>query len=227
MKKLTLQDIVATMKKKGYIVYTQPFHLNIVGIRNSSPVNQDRYDDLIAFFYYDDNGKLQGKICVGTTDPSTTYLKNPMGSGGAGILKGGQYVDTYKIDYHKKKYEAICQRLKKVTVIRDNDRDGFTNFLNAEQSGFFGINIHKSTASKSDKTLIGKDSAGCQVFQDNADFYEMMRLARISGSRYGNKFTYTLIDERDTIRTRNTLGIILLVVGLAVYSSYTLYKKYK
>jgi hypothetical protein len=79
-----------------------------------------------------------------------------------------------------------------------------TNFLNAEEEGFFGINIHKSTASKGDKSLIGKDSAGCQVFQNNDDFYEMMRLARISGSKYGNKFTYTLLDDKDYIRKRNT-----------------------
>ena len=213
------------MKRKGYIVYTQPYRLNVVGIRNTSPVNQNSYDDKIAFFYYDDKGNLKGRICVGTTDPSTFFLKNPMGKQGSAILKGGQYVDTYKIDYHKGKYEALCQRLKKVKVIRDNDRDGLTNFLNAEEEGFFGINIHKSTASKGDKSLIGKDSAGCQVFQNNDDFYEMMRLARISGSKYGNKFTYTLLDDKDYIRSRNTF-LIISVIGISVaYTSYWLYKK--
>jgi hypothetical protein len=225
MKNLTLQNIVKTMKQKGYIVYTQPYRLNVVGIRNTSPVNQNSYDDKIAFFYYDDKGNLQGRICVGTTDPSTFFLKNPMGEGGAAILKGGQYVDTYKIDYHRGKYEALCQRLKKVRVIRDNDRDGLTNFLNAEEDGFFGINIHKSTATKNDKTLIGRDSAGCQVFQNNNDFYEMMRLARISGSKYGNKFTYTLLDDKDYIRKRNTWLVIGLLGFGSLYIAYKIYKK--
>jgi len=226
VKDITLKDIVKTMESKGYVVNKQPFHLNVVGIRNNNPVNQNKYDDKLAFFYYDDKGRLVGRICTATTDPSTFYLKNPMNRSGAGILKGGQYVNTYKIDAHLGKYQALCQRLAPVTVIRDNDRDGYTNFLNAEQKGYFGINIHKSTASKGDKTLIGRDSAGCQVFQNNDDFFEMMRLARISAQRYGNKFNYTLLDERDTFRKRNTLLVIALVSGIALYSSFILYKKF-
>lgn len=221
----TLKDIVKSLEKKGYIVYKDPYKLNVVGIRNSNPINQDKYDDTLAYFYYDDKGKLNGRVCVGTTDPSTYYLKNPMGRGGAGILKGGQYKDTYKIDMHRGKYKALCQRLGNVTVIRDGDRDGYTNFLNAEQSGSFGINIHKSTATKGDKTLIGKDSAGCQVFQNNDDFYEMMRLAEVSAQKHGNKFTYTLIDDRDYIRKRNTWIVIALSVGGGVALAYYLYKK--
>jgi len=201
-------------------VDTRPYALNIVGVRNSKPVSQDRYDDEIAYFYYDDNGRLIGKVAVGTTDPSTYYLKNPMNQGGAAILKGGQYKNAYRIGTHAGKYTALVQTAP-VTVIRDGDRDGYTNFLNATDTGKFGINIHRSTRTKNDATLIGRDSAGCQVFQNEADFNEMMRLAHDSKAKYGNKFTYTLLDDRDAERGRNTW--IVLVGGLAGLS-YLLYR---
>lgn len=217
----TLKDIVKAMESKGYDIDKRPNALNVVGLRNSKPVSQDRYDDEIAYFYYDDNGRLQGKVAVGTTDPSTYYLKNPMNQGGAAILKGGQYKDAYKIGTHAGKYTALVQTGAPVTVIRDGDRDGYTNFLNATDTGKFGINIHKSTRTKNDTTLIGKDSAGCQVFQNEADFNEMMRLAKASKAKYGNKFTYTLLDDRDAERRRNTW--IVLVSALAGLS-YMLYR---
>jgi hypothetical protein len=222
-----LKDIVKSVEKLGYKVYKEPYKLNIVGIRNGNPVSQDKFDDTLAYFYYDDNGKLQGRVAIATTDPSTFYLKNPMNRSGAAILKGGQYLDTYIIGTHADKYTALVQRLKPVTVIRDNDRDGYTNFLNAEQSGFFGINIHRASRNKSNQAIISRDSAGCQVFQNEADFNEMMRLARNSASKYGNKFTYTLIDERDYIRKRNTWIVIAIASLGAIGLAYYLYKKIK
>jgi hypothetical protein len=148
-----------------------------------------------------------------------------MNRSGAAILKGGQYVDTYTLGTHAGKYRALVQRLGEVTVFRDNDRDGFTNFNTVQQSGFFGINIHRASRNKKNQAFIGLDSAGCQVFQNEADFNEMMKLAEKSAQLYGNKFTYTLIDERDYIRKRNTWIVIALVGGGAIALTYFLYKK--
>jgi hypothetical protein len=52
-----------------------------------------------------------------------------------------------------------------------------------------------------------------------------MKLAEKSAQLYGNKFTYTLIDERDYIRKRNTWIVIALVGGGAIALTYFLYKK--
>jgi len=47
-------------------------------------------------------------------------------------------------------------------------------------------------------------------------------LAKISKAKYGNTFSYILIDERDTIKTINTT----LLIGIALIGiSYYLYKK--
>jgi hypothetical protein len=219
-----LNEIIKTMKSKGYVIYTQPYKLNIVGVRNGMNTSIN-FDDELAFFYYDDSGRLSGKVCPATTDPSIFYLKDPMVSvrdKGTAILKSGQYIDTYKIDWHgsTSKYLALCQRLRPVIVIRDNDRNDLLNFFADTESGFFGINIHRASRNKNNVAEIGPDSAGCQVFQNEADFDEMMRLANISSERYGNVFTYTLIDNRDIfrkIRNYSSLGIILLILGLGGY----------
>jgi hypothetical protein len=216
----TLNDIVKTLKAKGYIVYTQPYKLNIVGIRNSERTRQDVFDDLIAFFYYDDKGNLIGKIATGTTDPSAEYLMKPI-SGvedkGTAILKSGQYVDTYAIGMHRNKYEAVIQTLKPVEVIRDNDRNALINYFAPTEKGFFGINLHRASVGKNNPDVISKDSAGCQVFRDETDFQLFMNMARKSRDAHGNKFTYTLIDERDIIKQANTLLLGLAFVGAALY----------
>lgn len=219
----SLNDIIRSAERLGYSIDKRPFKLNLIGVRNSSAINQNSFDDQIAYFYYDDKGKLIGKVAPATTDPSTAWLKDPMNVKGAAVLKSGEYKDAYAIGLHRNKYEALVQ-IKPVTVIRDNDRDALINYLAPTQTGLFGINIHKSTKGKNNEDIIGLDSAGCQVFRNIPDFMDMMRLAQVSRSKYGNKFSYILIDERDTIKLRNTVALIL-GIGLVGYSIYLLRKK--
>lgn len=184
------------------------------------------FDDEIAFFYYDDKGTLVGKIAEATTDPSAQYLKSPI-SGveqkGTAILKSGQYIDTYAIGMHRGKYEALIQTLKPVTVIRDNDRNALINYFAPTETGFYGINLHRASVGQNNSDVIGPYSAGCQVFRNETDFQLFMSMARKSRDMHGNKFTYTLIDERDLIKKANTLLLGLALVGV----SYYLYQKVK
>lgn len=215
------------MRLRGYVVETAPYKLNVVGIRSAN-VTSLYFDDNIAFFWYDERGVLMGKVCPATTDPSVYYLQdNPLSSKGTAILQAGQYVDTYSIDYHNGKYLALCQRLKPVTVIRDNDRNDLLNFFASTETGFFGINIHKASGANN-QVIIGPDSAGCQVFKNSADFMEMMRAAEVSKKKYGNKFTYTLLDERNlikTVRNISLLGVGLILLGVGGYIYYRKYGK--
>ena len=66
------------------------------------------------------------------------------------------------------------------------------------QDGYFGINIHRSSAYKP-STYINKYSAGCQVFQDPDDFDEFMEICKKAAEVWGNKFTYTLLESKDII----------------------------
>jgi len=221
-----LTDIIKSAEKLGYPIDKRPNKLNIIGVRNSKATSQDKFDDLIAYFTYDANGNLVGKVVSGTTDPSTYFLKSPINAKGAAILKSGQYKDAYQIGLHRGKYEALVQR-KPVTVIRDDDRNALINYFAPTQTGLYGINIHKSTKGKNNEDIIGADSAGCQVFRNIPDFMDMMRLAQTSRKNYGNSFTYTLIDERDTLKFRNTSVSLIVGFGLLILASYLYIKKRK
>lgn len=222
-KKLT--DIIKSAERLGYTIDKRPNKLNIIGVRNSKATSQDKFDDLLAYFTYDNKGKLVGRVVSGTTDPSTSFLKNPINLKGAAILKSGQYKDAYQLGLHRNKYEALVQR-KPVTVIRDDDRNALINYLAPTQTGLYGINIHKSTKGKNNEDIIGLDSAGCQVFRNIRDFEDMMQLARISKNKYGNNFTYTLLDDRDLLKFANT-GILIAGVGFVALSIYLFIKKSK
>jgi hypothetical protein len=223
---ISLNNIIKSAEKLGYNVDKRPNKLNIIGVRNSAATSQDKFDDLIAYFTYDDNGNLIGKVVTGTTDPSTSFLKSPINVKGAAILKSGQYKDAYQIGLHRGKYEALVQA-KPVTVIRDDDRNALINYFAPTQTGLYGINIHKSTKGKNNEDIIGLDSAGCQVFRNIPDFMDMMRLAQTSRKKYGNSFTYTLIDQRDTLKFRNTTLSLIAGVSLLVLSGYLFIKKSK
>jgi len=221
-----LNSIIKSAEKLGYPIDKRPNKLNIIGVRNSKATSQDKFDDLIAYFTYDANGNLVGKVVAGTTDPSTYFLRSPINAKGAAILKSGQYKDAYQIGLHRGKYEALVQA-KPVTVIRDDDRNAFINYFAPTQTGLYGINIHKSTKGKNNEDIIGIDSAGCQVFRNIPDFLDMMRLAQTSRKNYGNSFTYTLIDERDTLKFRNTTLSLIVGFGLLTLASYLYIKKSK
>lgn len=221
-----LNSIIKSAEKLGYPIDKKPNKLNIIGVRNSKATSQDKFDDLLAYFTYDEKGNLVGKVVAGTTDPSTYFLKSPMNVKGAAILKSGQYKDAYAIGLHRGKYEALVQ-VKPVTVIRDADRNAYINYFAPTQTGLYGINIHKSTKGKSNEDIIDRDSAGCQVFRNIPDFMDMMRLAQTSRKKYGNTFTYTLIDERDTLKFRNTSISLIVGLGLLTLASYLYIKKSK
>jgi hypothetical protein len=225
---MELQNVIDEMQNLGYEVDTRPYKLNIVGIRNPNISEPENYEDHIAYFYYDSNGDLQGKVAEATTTPSVYWLQNPMSSEGTAIMKQGQYKDAYAIGLHKNKYEALVQQ-SPITVIRDADRNGILNYFGKTNSGLYGINIHHSTATWASADKIGQDSAGCQVFRFRQDFDEMMNFAKSSKSKYGNNFTYTLIDEREQIQNTRKTAVNLSVIGIALIGItayiYILYKK--
>lgn len=232
---MELQDVIDEMQNLGYEVDTRPYKLNVVGIRNSNISVPENYEDNIAYFYFDENGEVIGKVAEGTTTPSVQYLQNPLGdaakSGGTAILVQGQYKDAYQIGLHRQKYEALTQK-GTLKVIRDNDRNAILNYFGKTydcSASNCGINIHHSTPSYASQDLIGPDSAGCQVFRFQEDFNEMMGLAKQSRIKYGNNFTYTLIDKREQLQnTRKKVvnyGVIgATLIGLSAYF-YILYKK--
>lgn len=211
------------MKAKGYEIEHLPLKLNIVGVRNSDTTPNTFNDEIHCITRKPNSRDWYHWVWPVTTDPGTYWLRNPMQPQGTAILQAGQYLRAYKIGRHQGVYEALCQRLGEVRIIRDYDRDAILDWNNGRiEQGFLGINIHHASIHGTTRT-VDRYSAGCQVFANINDFRAFMELCKASSSLHGNSFSYTLIDQRamqrQARRSRAINGLkvaggILLLSGL-------------
>jgi hypothetical protein len=187
-------------KNKGYKLFEKGYYnVNNFGIRISTEGGD--FDDIIGTVFYEQNNKgervLSCLAFVGTTDPGNHYLQKPLNEDGCAILVPGQYFG-FEIQKHRSQYDALCQR-GLVKVYRDNNKNDIIEMdsKSIQEDDNFGINIHK-TAPKLQTEMINKNSAGCQVFFNSADYDGVwMPLQYKSSVLYGNKFTYTLFELVD------------------------------
>ncbi|WP_222933183.1 peptidoglycan recognition protein family protein [Fulvivirga aurantia] len=190
-----VRQLVSRMRLQEYTVFTddsKPYNLNLVGMRKDRGTVNQFDDKLFVFWKYHSIWSLREYQI--TTDPGLPYLQDPLNPAGTAVLKEGQYRGAYRIGKHRNKYSALVQA-KPVTVYRDNDLDGMIDLSGMrEQTGFFGINIHRATASGT-SVHVNKWSAGCQVFSKSDQFEDFIKLCKSSASYWGNSFTYTLLSE--------------------------------
>lgn len=180
MKRYTIDELKNEFAKLGYTWY--PFML--VGIRSNANIPNE-FDDLV--------GVVEGdKISwyTATTNPGTHWLKNLLNPKGAALLKPGQWVDSWKVGMHQGKYEALTQ-VKSITVYRDSNKNLIAEESSVEDTGLFGINIHRANPNGISK-FIDKWSAGCQVLNNSTEFAELLNKCKSSGLK---SFTYTLLKE--------------------------------
>lgn len=186
-----IEQILELFKKNNYIVYEDPYKVNILLIR-SSKVITNKFDDVIIWFWKDDKGEWQIKTAKCTTKPGIYYIKNPLSTLGTAILKTGQYENSHKLGLHKGIYEALVQQ-KSLPVWRDDDKDEWID-EKTTQVGIFGINIHRANP-KLESTLVDKYSAACQVFANPFSYKSFINQCVIHKNKYSNNFTITLIDK--------------------------------
>jgi hypothetical protein len=199
----SVEQLIDVLNAKQYQIYDTPtidWNLNIIGIR-ALDAEPKKFDDTLVVFH-----KFRGLWEIYyyhiTTDPSLYYLMNPISASGTAILKEGQYKGTYQLDIHKRgkkgAHLALCQRLAPVTVYRDNDRDDKLNLIASKtQKGMFGINVHRGPLSSDLNVDNWKFSAGCQVFADQRQFADFLLKCKAGEKVFGNKFTYTLLHQKD------------------------------
>jgi hypothetical protein len=191
----SVDEIIKVMTRKNHAVFSNSkgHDLNIVGIRTSS-MEEERFNDWLTVFYVFDDVWNYFAFPV-TTDPGTFYCKNPLSVKGTAVLKPGQYRGAYQIGKHRG-YKALQQQ-NNMTVYRDANRDNILDTTGmTEETGMFGINIHRAHSHRP-ATVVGKWSAGCQVFQDPDHFQFLLALCERGKEKFTNSFTYTLLEERD------------------------------
>lgn len=195
LKKVKYSDIKGLFEKKKYAFFDEgEYNLNIFGVRIKTDANE--FDDAICVAYRDAGGKTRLSTYMATTDPGMAYLHEPLSMEGTAILVPGQYRGSHQVGHHQGKYLALCQR-KPVSVYRDNNKDSKHDMNPMDKrTGIYGINIHRSNPYTESK-FVDKWSAGCQVFKRVADFDKFMELAHKSKTKWGNSFTYTLLEAKD------------------------------
>ena len=197
----TREQIETAVKSKKYVWFedksNKGYDVNIVGVRNNAPSVAKKvtnvFDDFITISFKDEKGVWQFYCWNATTDPGKKGVMEFHNNKGVARLIPNQYRTTWAVDLHQGKYEALCQRLAKVKVWRDANK----NLLFEEtvtDEGMFGINIHKAGT---DSTWVENWSEGCQVFKRVKDFNEFMKICKKASKIHGNKFSYTLLESTD------------------------------
>ena len=189
-----MPDILNRVADEGHIIFTTgAYNINIVGQR--TPTREaNKFDDKLHLVFKNEDGIWQHLWFACTTDPGTYWLKNPGNRKGTAILVPGQYRGAYKIDKHAGRYYALCQRNGSVQCYRDNNTDTTINMDPASiTEGFYGINIHHAGK---DSGTVDKWSAGCTVVGNISDWGVFFSIVGKSAELYGNKFTYTLIEDK-------------------------------
>jgi hypothetical protein len=190
-----VRDVKSVFSKYDYTFFendSKNYNLNLVGIRTKAK-KVNTFDDILLVLWNYKGWNVNSYII--TTDPGLYWLRKPMNVDGTAIVKPGQYRGVWKKGTHKG-YPAL-QQIEPITVIRDYNRDDKLNYNSGvEQTGLFGINLHKSYNDYTER--VGKWSAGCQVFRDGTEFDDyFMPLIDKAAKMWGNSFTYTLVCEED------------------------------
>jgi len=155
-----------------------PYEVGMVGLRNQTRSN--KFDDVFIYFYKESGVWVVKEITKFTTDPGFLSLTSPSNSKGTAILKEGFYKDCWKLGTHKG-YNALVQ-CRSVTVYRDSNRDTILDTKNVPtDTGLFGINIHRASASKENQ-VVDNWSAGCQVFANPIQFANFITLLNKNAS---------------------------------------------
>ena len=193
--KFNLDQIKSIFKQKRYVFFdSQPYALNIIGIRSDNKIANE-YDDWLYLIYRDENLEVKIHEFSITTDPGTYWLKNPLNVDGTAILVPGQYIASHTLGLHRGKYEALTQK-GPMNIWRDNTRDDILDEDGEIYEGVFGINIHQGNPNAESQT-VEKWSAGCQVFQYPDEYQFFIECCKKSAEMYGVSFTYTLLKEVD------------------------------
>lgn len=135
--------------------------------------------------------------CI-TTTPGLVNLRRPASKAGCAVLVPDQYKNVYRLGLHKDKpdHPALVQTGGIVKAFRDNDRDELAEETKTITEGYFGINIHRANSNGITPRIDGW-SAGCQVFQKKSDLNELLSICEAYRQSSGNRFTYTLLRERE------------------------------
>ena len=198
--------IVAAMRRKGYVVDTQPGEINIVyveGLNEDGTVNDDaadKWNDLrVVIGFEGDKPVILGEWRA-TTEPGRYYTEHPVNPAGAARIEFGQY-QAWRVGMHRGDHEALVQR-GKVTVSRDLNKDMIRTGDARDSGDNFGINQHGPSGAEEAPDSVGKFSAGCLVGKTMAGHRSFMAIVKADTRFVADPeylFRTAILAERDVV----------------------------
>jgi hypothetical protein len=194
----SLEKLKEVYAKKGYTFFENgDYNLNIIGVRRKEDVFDNEFTDKLLVAYKI-KGNWQLLEAPWTTRPGTYGgVLSPitvLGITGTAVLKEGQYRRAWQfIDNFTNWHQSPCfWQVLPVTVYRDGDRDLVFDRDMPQQTGLFGINLHAmGFVNQVNNWSIGCQGTMWQYFRGLVD------LARVATRIYGDRFSYTLLNEKD------------------------------
>ncbi len=202
-----IDKIIKIVKDGGGTVFEQDGYINFCGVRNNS--TNDTFNDTL-YIYWKEGGLFKCLKTSGfTTKPGQYWVQNKGGSGNSGgvaIVKEGWHPNVWKHGVHnrssKNGHDALIQTYgatTPITITRDKTQYGKSGnyelkvFSNTQESGQYGVNMHRSGTPKSNK--VGQWSAGCQVFKVKSEFEEMLQMTNNASKKGQTHFSYFLTNQ--------------------------------
>ena len=161
----------------------------IIGVQSEED-EFNKFDDKFYLF----RGDIFILVTSGTTNSGATGLLNYMRFKlkGTAVWKTDElYYDLYKGGLHRGKQRALRQQ-KPVKFYRDSNLDRKSDQQGKLYEGIIGVNFHFNSYRRNTikKWFIGGWSIGCQVCNDEKDYYEIINLTYNQRST-----TYCLLKE--------------------------------
>lgn len=217
-----VDKMIRYLRSQNYTINENPYHLNIVAIRNSikdSGKVTNIFDDKCWAFYKDDKNQwiLVDDYKVTTTPgfaPRQTKLPLGPSSQGVAMLVYGQFVDKWKIGYHQNRTGKPGGKLDKKGNIAPEHKalvQGTTSHIRNTPSGTgyykpgektpqtapIGINIHHALE-HGVTTNVFNFSEGCVVFASKNQHDEFMKLCQQQVDKTNKgRFTLTVIPQSE------------------------------
>jgi hypothetical protein len=196
------EKIIKAMGKKGYKTNIDKSGIDIVyvtGMNSKGELQKrrpDYFDDarIVIKYYPDGKRKVIGSYSATVMPGKFYYKKGGMdkNSGGAAMTLHKQFKGVWGFGRHgKNQYPALVQTEGRISVMRDENRNGKMDD-DLISRGYFGINQHHGYNSM----RVGKNGAGCLVGQSIASHEEFLRIIR-KHYKKGASISTTIIDGTD------------------------------
>jgi len=195
-----MPHLLKKAQELGYTIFTSGgYNLNLIGVRSTNQ-EPNKFCDQIHIIYKSQNVWKHEKYPF-TSLPGSYWLKNPSRVLGTAILKhDSQFRSVWQLGLHRGKYEALIQTGNEITVWRDGNKDLKADFDGPEETGYFGINLHRASEHRESEN-VDRWSAGCQVLANPTHFARLISLCKMQiAAGQGSKFSYTLIHEESLNR---------------------------